>query len=588
MNHIKNMLNRLTLSFMIVITTLCLTACSTTKLEKINEPSSSHNITKDINIPRPQKFPKTLLPIKTALDSNKERKAEKLHSDLLLSLLSPEERIYYEILGAEIAWRKGDLSLMDDHLALLKGELPLALILNRFSDEPTSLIKLVFRQLRKSTTNTERITLRKILWSSLLKLESSELSKILSDTTDSEFIAWLNLAQLIHSTYPLDLQKTLSNLPISAYDYPTLRPLPGGLEELLIKNKRDDFFRIALLLPLSGRLRPASEAIRDGFLEAYFHARNQYKKSAVHILDMTKYEDISEAYLAANEIEADYVVGPLEKRHVSSIKKLVSLPIPTLTLNRSSEESLQNQSELNQLSLSPTDEAMQIANIAFSKGFRKTIIISPQDTWGRKMSDTVAKRWSKLGGKILAKVELGDPSKYSQALEKVLHLKQSQARAIEINKAAGSSLNFQLRRRQDVDVIFLLAGSFEQARSISPLLKFHFAGDIPKFATSKIYYGLRGERNRDLNGITLVDMPEILNSPHLIRKSKEMTSDSNSLRLHALGLDAFIVQYFLNLHDTKNELVFLGHSGVISIQENGQVLREAITAEFVDGKLVRK
>ena len=49
-----------------------------------------------------------------------------------------------------------------------------------------------------------------------------------------------------------------------------------------------------------------------------------------------------------------------------------------------------------------------------------------------------------------------------------------------------------------------------------------------------------------------------------------------------------IVQYFLNLRDTKNELVFLGHSGVISIQENGQVLREAITAEFVDGKLVRK
>ena len=74
-------------------------------------------------------------------------------------------------------------------------------------------------------------------------------------------------------------------------------------------------------------------------------------------------------YSAANEIGTDYVVGPLEKRHVSSLKKLDSLPIPTLALNRSSEDPLKKQLELNQLSLSPTDEAMQIANIAFAKGF---------------------------------------------------------------------------------------------------------------------------------------------------------------------------------------------------------------------------
>ena len=582
------MLSKLALPFIIGTATLCLAACSTTKLEKIKDSSSDHNITKKINVPRPQKLPKIILPIKTALDSNKERKAEKLHSDLLLSLLSPEERIYYEMLGAEIAWRKGDLSLMDDHLALLRGEIPLALILNRFDGEPTSLIKLAFRKFKTSPTNTERIALKKILWSSLLKLKASELSNILSDTRDSELIAWLNLAQLVNSTYPLDLQKALSNLPISTFDYPTLKPLPGGLEKLLTKSKRDDFFRVALFLPLSGRLRPASEAIRDGFLEAYFYARDQYEKSAIYILDTTKYQDISEAYSAANEIGADYVVGPLEKRHVSSLKKMDSLPIPTLALNRSSEESLQNQLGLNQLSLSPTDEATQIANIAFTEGFRKSIIISPQDAWGRKMSDAVTKTWSKLGGKVLAKIELGDRSTYSDSLEKILHLKQSQARAVEATKIAENPLNFQLRRRQDLDVIFLLAGSFEQARLIAPLLKFHFAGDIPKYATSKIYYGLRDERNRDLNGITLVDMPEILNSPHLIRKNQEITGNSNSLRLYALGLDAFIVQYFLNLHEIKNELVFLGHSGLISIQDNGQVLREAITAEFVDGKLVRK
>ena len=59
----------------------------------------------------------------------------------------------------------------------------------------------------------------------------------------------------------------------------------------------------------------------------------------------------------------------------------------------------------------------------------------------------------------------------------------------------------------------------------------------------------------------------------------------------AFFISAMIEIFFLFLFPinlSENELVFLGHSGLISMQANGQVLREAITAEFVDGKLVRK
>ncbi len=583
----STIVNKVTSSFAIVTLCIFLVACSSTKIENVNKPNKSDAVTKTIATPQEQKLPKVFTSIRTALDSGKQQKAKEYLSEIPLASLSSYERIHYDILGAEIAWRKGDLSEMDDHLALLQEKTPLNLLLKRFSGERKSLIKVIFRVLKEDPTKPERIALQKILWVNLLKLKAIELSKMLSQTKDNEFNAWLNLSLLIKTTHPLDLHETLLNLPISSLDYPTLKPLPGGLESIMRGAIKDQSVNVALLLPLSGRLAPAAEAIRDGFLEAYFHARNQYKESEVHILDTTKYMNITEAFVAATELGAQYVVGPLEKKHVSSLEELDRLPLPTLALNRSVKDTSRNHADLNQLSLSPEDEATQIADIAFAKGFRKSLIISPQDIWGKKMSSTLSKRWIALGGKILAKIELAEPASYSEAIEQILHLKQSQARIARISKIIGSALNFELRRREDIDVIFLLAGSSEQARATAPLLNFHFAGDLPQYATSKIYYGRIDERDRDLNGIKLVDMPELLDSTHLTRENNQSASNSTSLRLHALGLDAFILQYFLNLHKTSNGLIFLGHSGLISIQNNGQIIREAMAAKFIDGKLVR-
>ena len=589
MNNTANILSEFIFPLVIGVLTLCLTACSATKIEidKNKNPDNTNTITKTIPDTQPQRIPKKFSSIRIAIDSNKEQNAKRLLLDLPLSSMSDAERVFYETLSAEIAWREGDLSAMDDHLALLQDEGALNLFLKRFSGEPKTLIKLAFKALKKSPGNTERIALRKILWFTLLRLNPLELSKTISAAEDREFRAWLHLAKLIKSTHPLDLREKLSKLSALSFEFPTLKPLPGGLNAFLEKSSEDES-HFALLLPLSGRLAPAARAIQDGFLEAYFRVSNQYERSTVHMIDSTKYDDITEAYFTATGLGVDYVIGPLEKKHVATLKKLDSLPIPILALNRSRDESFQNHLDLIQLSLSPVDEVLQISNIAFARGFRKSLIISPKDSWGEKMSDAVTMRWSALGGEILGKVKLGDPSSYSDSLEKSLHLQQSHARAIRINEIIDNPLNFELRRRQDLDVIFLLADSAEQARAVAPLLKYHFAGDLPVYATSKIYYGVRDERNRDLDGITLVDMPELLNSPHLMRSDKEIIGNSNSLRLHALGSDAFILQYFIQILKNEDEAVLLGHSGLITMRDNSQVVREAIPAEFVGGSLVKK
>ena len=67
----------------------------------------------------------------------------------------------------------------------------------------------------------------------------------------------------------------------------------------------------------------------------------------------------------------------------------------------------------------------------------------------------------------------------------------------DIRSIFGSDTEFTPRRRQDADVVFLFSQNDSEARSIKPLLAFHYAGDLPVFALSNIYNGTPDERNRD-------------------------------------------------------------------------------------------
>ena len=78
--------------------------------------------------------------------------------------------------------------------------------------------------------------------------------------------------------------------------------------------------RIALLLPLTGPQRQAAIAIQDGFLAAHLGRSGGVGRGqpALHIYD-TGALGAREAYIAARDDGAEFIVGPLLKPELDAI-----------------------------------------------------------------------------------------------------------------------------------------------------------------------------------------------------------------------------------------------------------------------------
>ena len=150
-----------------------------------------------------------------------------------------------------------------------------------------------------------------------------------------------------------------------------------------------------------------------------------------------------------------------------------------------------------------------------------------------------------------------------------------------------TNIEFTARRRADIDAVFLLARSGEDARSLKPLLAFHYAGDLPVFATSSIYSGIPDRRDRDLDGIQLVEIPWLLGSNPGARvaiAAGDTGSDSYT-RLNALGADAFLLQYRFSQLGGGADALLRGDTGLLSLDPALRVRRETRLATFDGGVL---
>src|SRR4051812_10012688 len=69
---------------------------------------------------------------------------------------------------------------------------------------------------------------------------------------------------------------------------------------------------VALLLPLSGNLASAGQAVKEGFLAAYY-ASQPRPELAIEFYDTASQADINSLYQQAQQKGADFVIGPLTK-----------------------------------------------------------------------------------------------------------------------------------------------------------------------------------------------------------------------------------------------------------------------------------
>lgn len=335
----------------------------------------------------------------------------------------------------------------------------------------------------------------------------------------------------------------------------------------------------ALMLPLSGPLEPAGSAVTGGVLAAYYDQRIAGPRLSV--IDSRRFEHMEAAFAAARSQGAEAVLGPLGKRQVSEALPLGNREVPLITLNRP-ESPLASAAGVLQLSLAPEDEAALIARRAFSVGMRSALLVRPEGVWGERMEAALKDAWLGLSGQLRSRAIYGKASTHSAVLQGALSLDVSKSRFDEIRRLFREPVESSGQRRRDIDVIFLLTPNADDARSLKPLINYHYAGDIPVYAISTVDDGRPAVDNRDLDGIRMPVMPWRLGAapPGL-----EHSAGDSFSALHAMGADAYHILRRAHRMGVDAGLGHVGYTAHLRVGSGGVLLRELPMAEFNRGKL---
>lgn len=416
---------------------------------------------------------------------------------------------------------------------------------------------------------------RRILWLTLTKLPVEELNTLALETpNNSEIQGWMKLALIAREK--ANPQTTLAQVAQWQNQYPNhqanqLLPSPLDSVKPLLHGQPQ---KVALLLPLTGPLAGPGGAIRDGFMA---QAANSTTK--VYLFD-TAQTEVTALYKQALAEGVDCVVGPLTKPEVASVAALEH-PVPTLLLNESDNNSNAN---VYQFGLSPSNEARQVAAQAGKKGYKRALVIAPEGNWGEEIVAAFKAQWGGNGGIVVDKLAYTANEDLNVAIRDFLHVSESQAREKQVKQLLGQNIQTIPRRRDDFDMIFLLAYP-TKARQIMPLLKYYFAANVPVYSTSTIYSGSPNiMKDKDLDGIIFSDMPWVFTHQAGTKNWPEQLNSYN--RLYAMGMDSFTLASRLNQLLLFPAMGMDGDNGVFYLNRAQQIARIPAWGQFKNGVAV--
>ncbi|MBT6274772.1 MAG: penicillin-binding protein activator, partial [Chromatiales bacterium] len=289
---------------------------------------------------------------------------------------------------------------------------------------------------------------------------------------------------------------------------------------------------------------------------------------------------------------AQFVVGPLRKEAVNLVLQGGDIRVPTLVLNSVEEgpDAGALPATLFQIALSPEEEARQVAERIWFDGYVQAAVIGPEGNWGARVTSAFIERFVDLGGNVVAEQRFEAKAKdLSEPVKRLLNINQSEARFKTLRRLVGTDIKHEVRRRQDVDAIFM-ASFAGQARALRPQLRFHRASRVPVYATSHVYSGVPdADQDRDIDGVTFGDMPWIL-TPQSAESRLRIALDTHWTtamrgysRLFALGADAASLVERVATLRTQPQQSFEGQTGVLTVGEGNIVVRGLRWAKFTNG-----
>lgn len=497
---------------------------------------------------------------------------------------SAEFRAWSALVRARGAYLRGDLAAFRDALAAaprqpISRELALRLLsLERLQARQrgdhlaSARLAIRARALWPAETDAAR-GLEHDIWRDLQRLDDSAAASARA-TADPALRGWLDWREVTRGRLAAATWQSRHG------DHPARRmPVPGAAEPPQ---------QVALLLPLSGRLATAGSAVRDGFLAAHY-ATAPGARPGVSFVDTTRFPDAAAAYRRAVAGGAELVLGPLSKEAVAEVLRQPALPVPLLTLNRV-DASGPAAAQVLQFSLAPEDEARLLARRALGAGYRRALLLRPAGSWGDRMAQALSTTWTNGGGVIAASGTYASREGHSDTIERALALDESRARGQALRQLVDRDLVLAGRRRQDLDVVFMLAPDSETARSLKPLLAYHYAGELPAYASSAANSAEITAADRDLAGLRLLELPWFLGATPELRAALAAGDlpGADLSRLQALGADAQLLTRHYGALAPRSAVILQGATGTLAVDAEGVIRRELPLAIFASGGLQRE
>lgn len=318
--------------------------------------------------------------------------------------------------------------------------------------------------------------------------------------------------------------------------------------------------KVALLLPDAGPYAAVADALRAG-VRAAGAADDTGTAPALDTADSDDPKRVVAAYSEVVAAGATHVIGPLQKPSVDALAAGAALKVPTLALNEGTFAG-RPAANLYQFSLSPENDAVEVAKKARVRGFTRASMLYPDDSAGKRRADAFRNQWRKQGGTLS-----GETAFSTQAGREAATVSDHLA------KASG-------------DFIFLAANA-EQAQAIYPQLR--QATGVPVLATSDVYSGNTSPlRDQTLDGLYFVDMPWMLGRSaedeplkrDNLKKTPSYLSTPLGRRLYVMGIDAYRLAPRLGALAANPAATFPGQTGTLSVDALGRVRRSLTLGRF--------
>lgn len=427
------------------------------------------------------------------------------------------------------------------------------------------------------------------IWESVQHLPEEQIKDLLSQPLSPDIRGWLELAQVAQqsSLYPENLIDQLNRWKQSHPQHSGNDLLPRRMNYntgLLTKSPRN----IYLLLPLHGKFGKNGQAVRNGFMAAFYDGKKRRNtRTSVNIID-TSHGNIADNYHLAVNKGADFIVGPLTKSKIQELSQHTRLTVPTVALNYIPNLQSPN---LYQFGLSQFDEAEQVANQADQDGYHRAIVIAPKSSFGQTVAERFKTIWQERGHEVVDELAYKNSNDLSKPIRNLLEVNKSEQRAKSLEKVLREKVRYIPNRRNDIDMIFLVALP-QQARSIRPMLKFYYAGNIPVYATSLIYEpSLSSQKNRDLDDIHFMDMPWVIGGlkkplASVQQKAKKLWRKSykGNIKFYALGVDAYELTTSLSQLAIFPHYGVAGATGTLYLKEDQHIYRKLKWATMKNGR----